>query len=254
MKDIEKSLIRAGNLNSRPLAIYGSDKIPDGSIPLCSLDRCVAKGILMAAVDEKIPTMYMGKDSLKGCCMGAMTWFGFVEPHKYLKYFVSTGNKKFRDGEAEFLKSSPEIYDQWHEFLGEITPPGKYLLISKFSDLEEEADIKSVVCFGKGEDIRNLSSLIHFRTVNPFNAVSMAMGPSCATFVTYPARLAANTPKDMAFVGPVDPTGNRWFPQEYIALGIPFDMVLKMHDDVDNSFVEKRPHIAYPQERDNIFD
>ncbi|MCK9151108.1 DUF169 domain-containing protein [Methanobacterium alcaliphilum] len=254
MKNIEESLIRAGNLNVNPLTVYGADEIPAGAVPMCSIDTCVAKGILMAALDDNIPALYIGKDSLKGCCLGAMSWLGFVEPNKYIKYFVSTGHDKFRKGEAEYLKASPEIFEKWKEYLGEINTPGKYLVISKVSDLSADSDIKSFVCFGNGESIRNLSSLIHFRSINPFNVISMPMGPACATLVTYPARMAENTPKGMVFVGPVDPTGNSWFPADYMAMGIPLDMAIKINEDLENSFVNKRPNIAYPKQREHIID
>ena len=52
----------------------------------------------------------------------------------------------------------------------------------------------------------------------------MPFGPVCATFITYPAGLAENTPKETAFIGPADPTGNIWFPEDYMSLGIPIDI------------------------------
>lgn len=239
-------------LNTEPLAIYGSEEIPDGAVPLCSIDRCVAKGIFTATVDKKTPALYIGKDALKGCCPGAMSWLGFVEPFKYLQYFVSTGHEKFRGGEAEYLKASPDVVEKSRELIGKITPPGKYIIIQKCSSVEDNVDIKSVICFGKGEQIRNLCSLIHFRTIYPFDAISMPFGPACTTFVTYPAGMAEKTPKETAFIGPADPTGNIWFPEDYMAIGIPIDIAIKMHEDLENSFIIKRPNSAYPKIRDKI--
>lgn len=60
-------------LESEPLVIYGSLEIPDGAVPICSVDRCVAKGIFTAAENKETPALYIGKDSLKGCCPGAMS-------------------------------------------------------------------------------------------------------------------------------------------------------------------------------------
>jgi hypothetical protein len=37
-----------------------------------------------------------------------------------------------------------------------------------------------------------------------------------------------------------------------MALGIPIDMVEKMHEDLEKSFIIKRPNVAYPQIRENI--
>ena len=239
-------------LESEPLAIYGSLEIPDGAVPICSVDRCVAKGIFTAAENKETPALYIGKDSLKGCCPGAMSWLGFVEPFKFIKYFVSTGHEKFRGGEAEYLKASPEHVEETQKLIGKITPPGKYIIIQKCSTVENNVDIKSVLCMGKSEQIRNLSSLIHFQTTCPFDAISMPFGPVCATCITYPAGLAENTPKETAFIGPADPTGNIWFPEDYMALGIPIDMAEKMHEDLEKSFIIKRPNVAYPNVRENI--
>jgi len=252
IKEIGGSITRAGMLDTNPLCIYGTEEIPDKAVPMCSIAQCVAKAIFVAASDEKTPALYIGKDTLKGCCPGAMSWLGFIKPMEHIKYFVSTGHKKFRGGEAEYLKASPEIFEKWRESIGDITTPGKYLVIRKCLDAEDDIDIKSIVCFGKGEQIRNLSSLIHFRTTNPFNVISMPMGPACATFVTYPARMGKKVPKGISFIGPVDPTGNIWFPPEYMAIGIPIDIAVKMHEDLKDSFAVKRPEVAYPKTRDNI--
>lgn len=252
IKEIGDSLKIGGKLSTSPLAIYSSETIPEGAVPMCSLDRCVAKAIMLASINEDQPPLYIGKDTLKGCCPGSMTYLGFTKPLKFIKYFVSTGNEKFRGGEAEYLKAGPEYVEGFLESIGEIKPLGKYLIIQRCEDMEDNVDVKSILCFGNGEQIRNLSSIIHFRTKNPFNAISMAFGPSCATFVTYPAGMAEKAPKDTAFVGPVDPTGNVWFPPEYIAIGIPLKIAEGMHEDLNNSFAVKRPQVASPKTRDNI--
>jgi len=234
--------------------VCSSDKIPDNAIPMCSNHRCVAKAILLNAIDEKHPPIYIGKDSLKGCCPGAMTYLGFTDSLKFMKYFVSTGDEKFRGGNAEYLKASPELVEGFLESIGKITTPGMYIVIKKSKDINEDIDAKSFLCFGNGEKIRNLSSLIHFRRKNPFNAVNMPFGPACATFITYPAGMAEKAPKDTAFVGPVDPTGNIWFPPEYMAIGIPLKIAEEMHEDLKDSFAAKRPEVANPKKRDNITD
>ena len=117
-------------------------------------------------------------------------------------------------------------------------------------ELEEDPGVKSILCFGKGEQIRNLCSLIHFRSRDPFKSVIAPFGPSCATFVTYPAGMAENAPENTAFMGPVDPTGNTWFPKDYMALGIPIRYCSKYVSMIsDDSFAVKRPEVAFPKER-----
>ena len=252
IQEIGKSLKKAAKLKITPLVVYISETIPDNAVPMCSHDRCVAKAIFINAVNKKEPPVYIGRNTLKGCCPGAMTYFGFTEPSKFIKYFVSTGNEKFRGGEAEYLKASPEIVEKYRESIGKIKTPGKYIVIQKYEDVTEDIDVKSLLCFGNGEQIRNLSSLIHFRTKNPFNAVNMPFGPACATFVTYPAGMAEKAPKETAFVGPVDPTGNVWFPPEYMAIGMPLSIAERMHEDFEKSFAAKRREVASPKIRDDI--
>jgi hypothetical protein len=252
LKEIGIALKKAGMLETRPLAVYGSDTPPEGSVTMSSIDGCTAKTILMAAVDDKVPTIYMGKDCLKGCCIGGITWSGFGKITPFIKYFVSTGKKEIRNGEAEYLKASPEIMEKTQEAVGKITPPGKYLIISPLEEMKEDPGVKSVICFGKGEQIRNLCSLIHFRLEDPFKSIIAPFGPSCATFVTYPAGMSEKAPENTAFMGPVDPTGNSWFPEEYMALGIPIDMAVNMCNDLNDSFATKRPEVAYPNTRTEI--
>jgi hypothetical protein len=252
IKEIGESLKIGGRLSTSPLAVYSSETVPEGAVPMCSLDRCVAKAIMLASINKNQPPLYIGKDTLKGYCPGSMTYLGFTKPMEFIKYFVSTGSEKFRNGEAEYLKAGPEYVEGFLESIGEITSPGKYLVIGRCEDLEENIEVKSVICFGNGEQIRNLSSLIHFRTKNPFNAINMPFGPACATLVTYPAGMAEKAPKETAFVGPVDPTGNIWFPPEYMAIGIPLKIAAGIHKDLNNSFAVKRPEVASPKMRDKI--
>lgn len=252
IKKIGESLKKAGNLDNSPLVVYDSKKLPEGAQSMCSSDRCIAKSIVEISLKNKASPLYIGKENLKGCCPGAMTYLGYTKPMKYIRYFVSTGDEKFRDGEAEYMKCSPELVDEYIESLGEIKSFDNYLVIQKIDDLDDDVDARSFLCFGKSEQIRNMGSLIHFRTKSPFDAIRMPFGPACSTFITYPAGLAENAPKETAFLGPVDPTGNVWFPPEYMAIGIPADIAAKMHGDIDDSFISKRPDVAYPEKRENI--
>jgi hypothetical protein len=45
--------------------------------------------------------------------------------------------------------------------------------------------------------------------------------------------LAENAPKDSAYVGPTDPTGNPWLPQELVIMGIPIALAQQMTADLD---------------------
>jgi hypothetical protein len=70
--------------------------------------------------------------------------------------------------------------------------------------------------------------------------------------ITYPAGMAAEAPKDSAFIGPVDPTGNIWFPPDLMVMGIPLVLAQQMAADADVSFIGRRGRIAYPEHRGTV--
>ncbi|NVM36016.1 MAG: DUF169 domain-containing protein, partial [Candidatus Lokiarchaeota archaeon] len=133
--------------------------------------------------------------------------------------------------------------------VGKITPLGKYTVIRKCDSIyEQDLDVKAFICFGISEQIRNLCSLAHFQPEKA-NNIQIPWGPSCASFVTYPAGMAENHPKPCIIIGPTDPTGNYWFPQNYLSMGIPFEIAQRMAKDLNKSFISKRSEIAYPVKR-----
>jgi hypothetical protein len=67
--------------------------------------------------------------------------------------------------------------------------------------------------------------------------------------ITFPAGMAENAPKDSAYVGPTDPTGNSWLPPELMIIGIPIALAQRMAVDLYESFICKRSKIAYPENR-----
>lgn len=131
--------------------------------------------------------------------------------------------------------------------LGKITPPGTYLIVQACDSLpEKDPGIRSICCFGTAEQIRNMAALIHFDRDDPFLPVIVPWGPSCSTLITYPAGMAEHAPKNSAFVGPQDPTQNHTLPPDMMALGIPAAIAVRMTENLDASFVVKRPKVAFP--------
>jgi len=61
--------------------------------------------------------------------------------------------------------------------------------------------------------------------------------------------MAENAPKDSAYVGPTDPTGNTWLPPELMLMGIPIALAQQMASDLDESFICRRSRIACPENR-----
>ena len=61
--------------------------------------------------------------------------------------------------------------------------------------------------------------------------------------------MSEKAPKNSSYVGPVDPTGNAWFPENMMALSVPFDIARQMANDIDASFISKRSKVAMPSKR-----
>jgi len=244
----------AGRLKYRPLCVYGSDTIPAGAKPITSVDRCLARATASVSLcdNDNMPPLYFGKDAMAGCCPGGTGWTGYGQLAPAIDFFVSTGSPSVRSGEAEFLKASPELVRRSKEAVGKITPPGAYTVIRPCADLEGDPGVRSILCLGSSEQIRNLCALIHFRSPDPFGAILAAWGPACASWITYPAQMAENAPAGAAYLGPMDPTGNRWFPENLLSLGIPVKLAIAMCEDLDGSFIIRRSGVAYPEAREDL--
>jgi hypothetical protein len=250
INEIGKKLVQAGKLKTRPLCVYGTEIIPEKSIPSIKTGRCIANAIFTLSIKTNINSIYIGGDSLEECCPGGIAWFGFRDFSPGLNYFISTGSPTYRQGAAEYLVVNPELAKARLMALGKIKPLGKYIVIQACeTEIKEKIDVKAILCFGEGEQIRNLCALAYFSSKDPYNLIKTPMGPSCASFVTFPTSMGEKGPKNSVILGPIDPTGNVWFPPNYYAMGIPIEIAIQMSNDLDSSFIVKRHNVAYPEKR-----
>jgi len=212
-REIGKRLEEAFRLKTSPLAAYGSETIPEGGMHLSKVNRCLAVTLYRMATERDVKTIYLGADQQEGTCLGGLTQMGFIHRPETIKYFVSTGKEDVMGGAAEYLKSSPEVVERTIQAVGEVTPPGRYLVVQACDALPEiNPGLRSICCFGTAEQIRNLVALVHFDRTDPFSPVIVLWGSACATLITYPAGMAAYAPRDTAFMGPRDPTQNHTIP------------------------------------------
>ncbi|MCO5381121.1 MAG: DUF169 domain-containing protein [Methanosarcina barkeri] len=248
LEELGKKLTEAGRLKLRPLCVYGTDEIPEGAVPSYKVDRCIAKAIYTSALFEETPPIYI-EAAHEQCCVGGLVWMGLSEPHPKLKYFVTVGTPDFHGGAAEHLKASPELFEESMKRAGKIIPPGKYTVIGPCNDNIAPEKIRSLILFAESEQIRNLCGLAQFNSSDIFFKTVIPGGPTCSMMLAFPAGMAENAPKDSAYVGPVDPTGNPWLPQELMIMGIPILLAQQMATDLEESFIGKRSKIAYPEKR-----
>ena len=246
-RKIGARLKEAFRLTTRPLAVYGSEVLLPGIPPMTEVNRCFAVSLYRMATGTVVSAIFVSADTSEGCCPGGLYHVGYIPIPDDIKYFVSTGRKDVRGGAAEYLKASPELVERCTVAAGSIRPPGKYLVVQACETLPDTGPaVRSLCCFGTGEQIRNMAALVHFDRDDPFSPVIVPWGSSCSTFITFPAGLAENTPRDTAFMGPQDPTQNHSLPPDMMALGIPAEMAVRMVNNLDASFITRRPQVAFP--------
>ncbi len=247
MRIIGKNLAIAGQLRPRPLCIYGSETVPENAVRSTSLHFCITNAMMSLALQTKINTIFFGVDEKQGSCPGSRAWLGYEGFNPFLKYFVSTGIKKFP---AEFLVTSPEIAEERLKSIGQISPMGKYTVIRACEDVGETGlEVKAVVCYGTPEQIRNLCMLAHFRAKTAFGTIQVPWGSSCGSLITYPAGLGTNVPRNCVFLGPIDPTDNYFFPPDLLGIAMPVEIASNMSADLADSFIMRRSTVAYPDKR-----
>jgi hypothetical protein len=245
--EVGELLAGAGRLTLRPLCVATTDRVPDDAIPITAIDRCIACAVYRAAAHPETPPLFIGIDGREGCCPGGQAWLGYAEMPDAVAHYISTGSTSVRGGAAEYLKASPEIARESIRAAGAIRAPGASLIIGECGLFDgREEGVRSVICIGPAENIRNLAALAHFGSTNPFQRVIVPWGPSCATLISYPAGLAAYAPAHSAFVGPADPTANRCLPADHLAMGIPLLLARQMATDCAASFLGRRPSVAFP--------
>ncbi len=250
--DIGKIFEEAFRLKCRPVCVFGTEDIRTGAVPLGKVDRCVARAIFVLASRSDIAPFYLGKEAKEGVCGGGQGWLGMVQTPPKLKYFISFGDPGFMNGAAEYLKATPDLAENFFKAPGKIEPFSRFLNFAAYDQLTGGEEVRSMIMFGNGEQIRNLGGLIHFGSEDIFTSILMPGGPTCASLVTYAAGMAERAPKDSCFVGPVDPTGNIWFPPDMIAISVPIHIADRIAKDLPDSFIAKRPETAMPIKRESV--
>lgn len=250
IKEIGKKLEKAAHLEFKPICIYGSESLPSNVIKSTEIHFCIANAILSLSVLEGVDAIYFNMKEKRGSCPGSRAWLGYEGFNPFLKNFLSMGIKNYP---AEYLVSSPEVADKRLNSLGKLKALGVNTIFQKTSSLNdnENINVKAILLFGQAEKIRNLSMLGYFDSTSAKGKIEMPWGSSCASFVTYPAGLAENGPKNKIILGPMDPTDNYFFPPDILAMGIPIEIANNMAQHAKDSFMINRSQVAFPEKRAN---
>ncbi|TAJ45847.1 DUF169 domain-containing protein [Methanofollis fontis] len=250
VSEIGERLSAAFGLSTLPIAVCGVDEVPEGAVPLPSVHRCIAVSLYrLASGATGADGLYLGGDADRGCCPGGLAHMGLVERSDEIRWFVSTGRADVRGGAAEYLKADPDLVDACFARAGPVSPPGRYLLLRPCREVTDDAAVRSLCLLGTAEAVRNIAALVHFDRPDPFSPVIAPWGPACATFVSYPAGMTAGAPAETAFLGPTDPTVNYALPADVLGIGIPIGVARRMAENLEASFVLRRPRVAFPERR-----
>ena len=98
---------------------------------------------------------------------------------------MSTGSIKAKQS-GKHLKKDEELARQTYEAVGDIKPLGRYVVIKRCADINEDPGVKCIICFACGEMIRDLCAFAHFRSRDVFNLISFPWGPACALWSPIP--------------------------------------------------------------------
>ena len=241
IRQIGSILAGAVNMRKSPVCVYGSDRIPDNAVRSSQLSDCLACNIFQIAEGRIRGPVYAGDEPGQAFCrcVGGPAWFGYRGFDPRLPGIMSTGSAADKQY-GKRLKENEEIACETYRAVGEIKPLGRYVVISRCDDLQEDSGARCIICFASGRQIRDLCALAHFGSPNVFDLISFPWGPACATLVTYPAGMAEKARDSQIFIGPTDPSARGWLPDDCLAMGLSTEIARKIAGSAERSFLAKR--------------
>lgn len=242
LKTINDTLVKAGGLEYRIIGVFSQDSAPEAAVTAAKVvtqgNPCVSKALFAMASDKDVPAIYVGQDVSRETCWAAPAWLGYAgfPPNAEAMFSSDSPSPK-----ALALKRSMALCRETFTDMGKITPLGKYVVMRPLSEAGDNMDgLLSILCFGNAAQIKNLGAQVHFSEAKAFTPIMAPWGSGCSMFVTYPAGLASNAPKDTAFLSSMSPEANDWLPKDIMALGIPADMAVLMAEGYEKSFLAKQ--------------
>lgn len=242
IKEIGALLARAVDLKTKPVYVYGSDKIPVNGKITSSISDCAAAAIYQVASGVQKGPIYVTYDQEHSICRcrGGPAWFGFAKIDPGMAEVMACEMKEISRPAPKYLKESEKAALDTFMSTGKIAGIGKYVVMATCEDARAGSEGRCIICFGTGAQIRDLCALAHFRRHDAFDGISVPWGASCGTLVTYPAGMSENAQGGRICIGPVDPSAREWMPADFMGIGIPIQAAGQMAADVHRSFISKR--------------
>jgi hypothetical protein len=242
VKELNGRIVEAGKLDHQVIGIYCQDAFPEEAVPVASIIKeghpCLAKALLKMSIEKDLRPVFVGGGKNQECCWGASIWLGFRDFPTNIEEMFSSDSP---NPDSMRIKKTSKLCRQTIADIGKITPGGKYIVMRSLPDIEIGLEhLRSILCVGNSLQIRNLGAMVHYSEGGAFAPIMAPWGSGCATFITYPAGMASNAPKDTAFLSPMTPEANEWLPKDTLILGIPIDMAVRMAEGFETSFAAKR--------------
>lgn len=252
--NIHEKLMKTGPLKHRIIGVFGCDERPADAVTVGSVIKngtpCLAKALFKMSSQPNVPPIYVSRDAAQETCPGVLMWFGFVEFPPMIEQMFTSDSP---DTDSLCIKHNTELCTATFRDMGQFTPAGKYIVLRPIDGTDDgPGRLKSVLCFGDAQQIRNLGALVHYGAPKAFTPIMAPWGSGCSTFAGFPAGMASNAPKNTAFLSPVIPEANSWLPADTFALGIPIEIAARMADGYPSSFLVRQPSMAYPDTQEEI--
>jgi len=75
-REIGQPFVTAFQLETCPLAVYGTETLPAGTIHLSDVNRCFAVSLYRMATEADVSALYVSADTPEGCCLDELYHVG----------------------------------------------------------------------------------------------------------------------------------------------------------------------------------